>query len=97
MLSTRSKIDKKKHIGNAYDKLAKNALKNIDYVEERLLSNPTSHKFNSWMQRLLKQREKLLLFNKKYWGRRLGRNGSSIGMETQIFFKIEQTLEGRGN
>jgi len=57
----------KKHSGNAYDKLAKNAQK-IDYVEERLLSNPEGHGFNSWMQCLLKQREKLL-FNQKYWGK----------------------------
>lgn len=38
-------------------------------MEERLIAHPNSHRFNSWMQRLLKQREKMMLFNQKYWGK----------------------------
>ena len=45
----------KRNFGNINDKLTKNALK-IEYVKERL-ANPMSHRFNSWMQQLLKQRE----------------------------------------
>jgi len=48
----------KKSIGNPYDELSKNAQK-LAYVEERLMVNPNSYRFNSWLNRLLKQREKL--------------------------------------
>ena len=58
----------KRYFGNFNDKLSKNSVK-IDYMEERLIANPNSHKFNSWMQRLLKQREKMMLFNHKYCGK----------------------------
>ena len=37
-------------------------------VESKIIANPQSHRFNAWHYRLLKQREKLLLFNKRYWG-----------------------------
>ena len=36
----------KKHFGNIHDKLAKDGHK-IDYVEERLLVDPNSHRVNS--------------------------------------------------
>jgi len=58
----------KHHIGNLYDKLSRNAQK-LEYVEERLVANPYRYRFNSWLNRLLKQWEKLLLFNRKYWGK----------------------------
>ena len=41
----------------------------IDYVENKLIESPMNYRLNEWMNRLLKQREKLLLFNQKYWGR----------------------------
>jgi len=65
LVKLKFKDQSKKHIGNVHDKLSKNAQK-IKYVEERFLSNPDSYRFNSWMHRLPKQREKLLLFNQKY-------------------------------
>jgi len=55
----------KRYFGNFNDKLTKIAVK-IDYMEERLIANPNSHRFNSWIQQLLKQREKIMLFNQKY-------------------------------
>ena len=58
----------KKQFGNLHEKLTKNATK-IDYVEEWLLSNSNSYRFNSQMNCLLRQREKMTLFNKKYWGK----------------------------
>jgi len=45
----------KKNFGNIHERMAKNAHK-IDYVEERLIVNANSHRFNSWRHRLLKQR-----------------------------------------
>jgi len=38
-------------------------------VEDKLLTQPDSPRLNEWMLRLLRHREKLLLFNQKYWGR----------------------------
>jgi len=37
-------------------------------MENRLLDNPESLCLNDWHARLIKQREKLMLFNKKPWG-----------------------------
>ena len=58
----------KQHFGNFHLKTTNNEEK-IRYVESRLVRNPTSFRLNSWLVRLLKQREKLLLFNQKYWGK----------------------------
>ena len=55
----------KRNFGNFKDKFGKNTEK-IEYVEERLIANPNSYRFNSWMQRLLKQPEKMMLFSQKY-------------------------------
>jgi len=57
----------KNHFGNFQNKLAHNT-QHLKYVEEKLLSNPDSFCLNAWMTRLLKQREKMMLFNQKYWG-----------------------------
>ena len=40
----------------------------LQLVESRIISNPQCPRLNAWHFRLLKQREKLLLFNKRYWG-----------------------------
>jgi len=52
----------KKHFGNIRGMIIKNNQK-IEYVEERLITDLNSHGFNSWMEKLIKQREKLMLFN----------------------------------
>jgi len=62
----------KKQFGNFQDKIFMNEQK-IEYVERKLLENPNSFRLNSWMTRLIKQREKMLLFKQKYWGK-LSRN-----------------------
>ena len=36
-------------------------------MEDKLLLHPDSPRLNGWIHRLLRQREKLLLFNQKYW------------------------------
>ena len=40
----------------------------IHMVEEQLINRPDGYRLNSWLKRLLEQREKLL-FNQKYWDR----------------------------
>ena len=52
----------KKNIGNPNAKLQKNSKKLI-YVETTLCQDPNNFRLNSWMHRLLKQREKLVPFN----------------------------------
>ena len=37
-----------KQFGNIHDKLAKNTAK-IEYVEDKLLENPTNHMLNPWI------------------------------------------------
>ena len=39
-------------------------------AEDQLINQPDSHRLNSWLKRLLVQREKLMFFNQKYWDRR---------------------------
>jgi len=58
----------KSKFGHLQDKIQQN-LDKINYVENKLLDQPGSHRHNSWIQRLVVQREKLLLFNSKWWGR----------------------------
>ena len=53
---------------HVHGKLQQNSDK-INYVEARLIDDLESHRFNNWFNRLVKQREKLLLFHLKYWGR----------------------------
>ena len=40
----------------------------LQFVESKLIIDPQSPRYNAWHFRLLKQREQLLLFNKRYWG-----------------------------
>ena len=78
----------KKYLGNLWDKISKNEHK-FEYVEEGLLENPNSFCFNSWMERLLKQRVKLVLFNHKYWGKLSRKNWLNNGdRNTKKFQRI---------
>ena len=54
-------------LGNNQQKLLLNSQK-IQLIEEKLVSQPNSPRLNDWLHRMLRQREKLLLFNQKYWG-----------------------------
>ena len=55
----------KNFFGNNHEKPTKNAPKVI-LVENKFLSNRDSFRLNFWMNSLLKQREKLMLFNQEY-------------------------------
>jgi len=61
------KIWARNFIGNNHQKLSLNEQK-IEQIEEKLSHQPNSPRLNEWLHRLLRQREKLLLFNQKYWG-----------------------------
>ena len=53
---------------NNQNRLTVNSQK-IQAVEDQLLNQPDNPRLNSWLSRLLIQREKLMLFNQKYWDR----------------------------
>ena len=53
--------------GNFRRQMERNT-KKLNSVASQLLDNPNSPRLNSWHFRLITEREKLLLFNKRYWG-----------------------------
>jgi len=55
-------------VGHTQHKLVQNESK-LKHVEGKLLNQPDSPRLNDLLHRLLRQREKLLLFNRKYWGK----------------------------
>jgi len=61
------KIWARNFLGNNQQKLIINSQK-IEQIEEKLANQPNNYHLNDWLQRMLCQREKLLLFNQKYWG-----------------------------
>jgi len=54
-------------LGNNQQKLTLNSQK-IEQIEEKLSNQPNNSRLNAWLCKMLRQREKLLLFNQKYWG-----------------------------
>ena len=62
------KIWSRAKFSNFRTQVDKNTAK-LQLIESRLITNPHSHRLNDWHFRLLKQRDKLLLFNKRYWGK----------------------------
>jgi len=54
-------------LANNHQKLLLNAQK-IERIETLLSNQPNSPRLNDWLHRMLRQREKLLLYNQKYWG-----------------------------
>jgi len=61
------KIWSKSKFSNFRTQVDKNTSQ-LHLVESKLLADPASLRLNDWYVRLLKQREKLLLFNTRYWG-----------------------------
>ena len=57
----------KRTFGNFRSKLERKGEKLL-HVEQKLTLQPHSARLNNWHYRLLKQREKMHLFNQKYWG-----------------------------
>jgi len=80
--------------GNIHNKIRSN-LEKIDYVENQLLQFPMNYRLNNWLTRLLKQREKLLLFNQKYWGRYKRKAWLIDGDRNSSFF--QRSVQNRQN
>ena len=56
----------KSTFGNFKHKLERNEEKLL-HVETKLVQDPNNAQLNNWRYRLIKQREKMHLFNQKYW------------------------------
>jgi len=61
-------------LGNNQQKLMLDSQK-MEQIEEKLSNQPNNTRLNAWLHRMLSPREKLLLFNKKYWANSDGWNG----------------------
>jgi len=80
-------------LGNTQQKLIQNAQK-IELVKEKLSNQLENHHLNSWMTRLLRQREKL--FNQKYWGN-LRRNSRYFQQKASTWRKKKLVWKLKGD
>ena len=87
-LKSRSKAT----FGNFKTKLERNTDKLL-YVEEKLIQSPNSARLNNWHYRLIKQREKMHIFNQKYWGKMARKEWLVNGDRNSHFF--HQTIKTR--
>jgi len=76
----------KSTFGNFQDKLHRN-LDKINYVEGQLIDDPMNSRLNDWPNRLIKQREKMLLFNQKFWGRLARKDWLVNGDRNSTYFQ----------
>ncbi|KAJ8440341.1 hypothetical protein Cgig2_012777 [Carnegiea gigantea] len=58
----------------------------LHYVENKLLESLDNHRLNNWHVRLIKQREKLMLFNQRYWRHYACKQWLVYGDRTSHFF-----------
>jgi len=68
----------------------------LHLVESKLIANPESHRLSDWYFRLLKQREKLFLFNKRYWGNLARKKWLVDGDRNSRYFHHSATSRKRG-
>jgi len=85
----------KAKFANFQNQIEKNSHK-LHIVESKLLANPQSYRLNDWHFRLLKQREKLFLFNKRYWGNLARKKWLVDGDRNSRFFHLSATNRKRG-
>ena len=70
---------------NFFDRAEKNASQ-LNNVEEKLVVDPLNFRLINWHACLIKQRERLLLFNQKYWGKFYRKEWLTKGDRNSNFF-----------
>ena len=83
----------KNTLANFKNKLERNADKLL-YVETKLVQNPNSARLNNWHLRLIKQREKMHVFNQKYW-KKVGRKEWLVHGDCSKFTILSSNYEGQ--
>jgi len=78
--------------GNFRSKLERNGEKLL-VVENKLVQDPNNARLNNWHYRLIKQREKMHLFDKKYWGKLARKEWLVNGDRHSRFFHL--TMKAR--
>jgi len=78
--------------GNFRNKLERNAEKLLE-VEHKLTLQPHSARLHNWHYRLIEQREKMHLFNQKYWGKLARKEWLVNGDKHSRYF--HQTMKAR--
>ena len=74
----RIKLDLKSWSKHTFENFKQKLEKDTDKllsIEQRLVSQPNNARLNNWHFRLIKQCEKMHLFNQTYWGKMHGGNG----------------------
>ena len=82
----------KSTFGNFKHKLERNANKLLE-VEQKLVTQPNNARLNNRHYRLIRQREKMHLFNQKYWGRLARKKGLVTGDRNSRYF--HQVMKAR--
>ena len=88
------KIWSRSKFANFSKQVEKNSAK-LQFVESMIIANPQNHRLNDWHFRLLKQRERLLMFNKRYWGTLARKNWLVDGDRNSRFFHQSATARKR--
>jgi len=88
------KIWSRSQFSNFRTQMEKNTSK-LQLVESRIIANPQCPRLNAWHIRLLKQRENLLLFNKRYWGNLARKKWLVDGDRNSRFFYQSATRKNR--
>ena len=86
----------KRTFGNFRSKLERNGEKLLE-VEDKLTLQPHSARLNNWHYHLIKQREKMHLFNQKYW-EKLNRKEWLVNGDrhSRYFHQTMQARKSRG-
>jgi len=69
----------------------------LHFVESQLIADPNSLRLNAWYTRLLKQRERLLLFNKRFWGNFARKKWLVDGDRNSRYFHSSAAARKRAN
>ena len=90
------KLDLKTWSKSMFDNFKSKLDSNTDkllQVEQKLASQPNSARLNKWHYRLIKQCEKVHLFNQKYWGKLAWKDWLVHGDRNSRYF--HQTMKAR--
>ena len=81
--------------GPNYEKQIEKNTEKLHYVENHLIGNADNPRLTHWHNRLIKQREKLMLFHQRFWGRLVRKQWLIDGDPNSRFFHQMVTARKR--